>query len=75
MSADPDQVFEVARPAILRELRDALGVVRADDFTMRDLIALANILTPAYERHQAAKRPPGAGAVLKLVPRPRRKRD
>lgn len=52
MTTDPEQVFAAARPAILREIHDALGVLRADELTMRELIALANILTPVYERRQ-----------------------
>nr|ABP46362.1 hypothetical protein Mflv_3891 [Mycolicibacterium gilvum PYR-GCK] len=70
MTIDPEQVFEVARAAIIREVRDALGVLRADELTTRELIALANILTPAYERRQAREATPAP--LLQMVHRKRR---
>lgn len=61
-----DQVLELTRGEITREVRDMLPQLYADDFTMSELIALAAILRPVYQRQIEGAAMPAE--VLKLVP-------
>lgn len=67
-----DKVLELARPSISDELRNMIQEVAPSDFTMTELIALAAVVRPVYERQQERERQPAP--VVKLVRKTRRRK-
>ncbi|ABK74085.1 hypothetical protein [Mycolicibacterium smegmatis] len=66
MSLNLDQVLELARDRVETETRQMVAETSPSDFTVQELIALAAVVRPVYERVMAGLAPPGH--VLKLVP-------
>jgi hypothetical protein len=68
-SPDIDVILELTRAKSTKRF-DPLEEVSSDDYTIRELLALATLLRPAYERHLArTENPP---TPLKLLRRERR---
>lgn len=62
-----DTVLELARDEIGHQVREMIGSLYIDDFTMQELVAVAAVIRPVWERTQEILREPAPVVNLEAV--------